>query len=236
MKLYFLAPLFLQKLIWIPTRLILVIFGHIQIYGLEHLRGLKSPVIFACNHSSEIDPILIPASLPFFSNFSPIFYTSRERGFYKNSGIRKFFYGGLLFKIWGSYPVFAGLRDYKKSLFHHISIINSGGSLCIFPEGSITQDGSIQPAHGGVAYLADHTNSVIIPVKISGVFRTSLVNFIKRKNNIYVVFGRPVHKAELFQKIENEAGSDQQSYKSKANYVMEIIKSLNEKSHQVFNN
>ncbi len=192
MKLYFLSPLILQKIIWIPTRLILRGFGHLTIRGSDHLKGVKSPVIFAVNHSSEMDPILIPASLPFWSRFSPIFYASRSKSFYQNSGWRQHIYGGWFFKMWGSYPIFPGLKDYERSLRNHIEIINDGGSLCVFPEGKITPDGNIQQAHGGIAYLAMRTNCTVIPVGISGSYRTPAKEFFSGKRRITVSFGEPI--------------------------------------------
>ncbi len=193
MKLYFLPPLVLQKLIWIPTNILLRGFGHLDVRGLENLKGLKGPVIFASNHSSETDPFFIPASLPFFSRFSPIFYTSRESRFYVNSGWRKHFYGGWFFKAWGSYPVHVGLHDYEKSLAHHIDIIRAGGSINIFPEGRTTPDGSIQPAKGGVAYLAYITGASIVPVRIRGVFHFSAKEFLLGRRHLSITYGKPMH-------------------------------------------
>ena len=152
-KWYFISPFIIQKLVWVPTRIILTIFGHIEIRGLENLKEIETNAIFACNHASELDPFLVPVSLSIISRFSPMFYTSREKSFYVNSGWRKIFYGGIFFKACGSYPVLAGLHDYAKSLENQIRIVNAGGNLCIYPEGRKTRDGNIQPAKGGVAAM-----------------------------------------------------------------------------------
>src|SRR3989344_2976057 len=87
-KILYLFPLVLQTLIWIPTRLILKFFLRFKIQGLENLEGLKGPVIFAVNHSSEWDPVLVPAALPFLSSLGPTFFTSRERKFYEKNGLQ----------------------------------------------------------------------------------------------------------------------------------------------------
>lgn len=192
MKLYFLSPFILQKIIWIPTNIILRFFGRLHIKGLENLKGIKAPVMFACNHTNELDPFFVPASLSFFSTFSPIFYTSREKEFYVRCGWRKHFYGGTFFKAWGSYPVYVGLHDYKKSLLNHIQILRDGGSLCIFPEGRTTPDGSIQPAKGGVAYLAHTTGAVIVPVRIGGVLHLSIKDFLLRRCRLSITYGKPM--------------------------------------------
>jgi 1-acyl-sn-glycerol-3-phosphate acyltransferase len=136
-KFYLISPLILQTCLWPFTRFIFWFFGRWEIKGLENLQGLehKNGLIFAANHSSELDCILIPASLPFLSNLMPMFYTSREREFYKTSGWRQIFYGGFFFKIWGANPLNSGKKNYELSLINHIEILKCGKSICIFPEG-----------------------------------------------------------------------------------------------------
>ena len=197
MKLYFLSPLIIQKIIWIPVRISLSFGGHWKISGLDNLKGLNKPIIFACNHTSEMDPFFVPASLSFFSRFSPIFYTSRERAFYDGSGWRKYFYGGILFKMLGSYPVRVGLNDYEKSMTHHIEILRDNGSLCIFPEGRITPDGTIQPAKGGIAYLAHKVDAIIVPVYFSNTFRLSFADLVRRKRHISITFGKSIKTKDI---------------------------------------
>ena len=40
------------------------LFAHIQVDGLEHLRQIKGPVVFASNHQSHMDVPVILAALP----------------------------------------------------------------------------------------------------------------------------------------------------------------------------
>ena len=221
MKLYFLSPLILQKIIWIPTNVALRFFGHLEIRGMENLTGLTSPIIFACNHTSELDPFFVPASLPFFSRFSPIFYTSRESKFYVNSGWRKHFYGGTFFKAWGSYPVHIGLHNYEKSLDHHINILRDRGSLCIFPEGRTTPDGNIQQAKGGVAYLAYKTGAVIMPVRIGGVFRLRAKDFFFRHIRLSITYGKPMRFPN-----KSDAEPSLDDFKVYANTIMDEVRRL----------
>jgi 1-acyl-sn-glycerol-3-phosphate acyltransferase len=215
MRPYFLSPLILQKIIWIPTRLFLKFFGHLDISGLENLRGLKTNVIFACNHTSEMDPFFVPASLGFFSRFSPIFYTSREKAFYANSGWRQMFYGGLFFEAWGSYAVFPGNQDYELGLINHIAIVNDGGNVVIYPEGGTTKDGLLRPAKGGVAYLAERTGRPIVPVSVSGLFKLYPKDLFMRRKHFAIHFDKPVYAKELL-----AGGKD---YKDAAQIVMDTI-------------
>ncbi|TSC57874.1 MAG: 1-acyl-sn-glycerol-3-phosphate acyltransferase [Parcubacteria group bacterium Greene0416_79] len=160
-----------------------------------------SGVIFAVNHSSELDAILLPASLPFLSPLMPMFYTSRGRGFYKTSGWRQRLYGGFIFKLWGSHLVQSGTRDYERSLNTHLELLRGGKSVCIFPEGRKTRDGTVGgEAHGGVAHLSYRTGAPVVPVRIKGVFRLTLAEFFLRRRTVEVIFGEPLSSAELFLK------------------------------------
>lgn len=224
----FITPLILQNSIWIPTRIVLRFFGHLEIYGLKNLKDVKGPVIFAANHSSELDPILIPASLPFFSKFSPIFYVSREKSFYERTLTKRIFYGGTFFKLWGAYPAKVGLKNYKLSLDEHSKILKEGGSVLIFPEGRKTRDGVIQEAKGGVAYLAKNTGAPIVPVAISGVFRTSYKNFYSRKISITVTYGEPIYIDSNF---VSKTSIQTNHYKLVADEVLHKVAELFENSY-----
>lgn len=189
----FLPPLLLQKIVWIPTRLFLIFFAKLEVRGLENLKDLKGKVVFVSNHSSELDPILLPAALPFFSPLSPIFYTSREKEFYeRNSLLKWLFYREWFFEIWGAHQIQVGKHDYEKSLKKHEEILNRGGSLLVFPEGQKTKDGNLLPIHGGAGYLARATGAPIVPLSTKGVFKIKLSDFFFRRAKIILTFSAPV--------------------------------------------
>ncbi len=183
----------------------------------------KRGVIFVANHGSELDPILIPASLPFLSPLMPMFYTSRGSEFYKNSKWRKYFYGGLLFKLWGSHSLHSGSHDYALSLATHIYLLGEGKSLCMFPDGRKTSDADIGSiAHGGVGYLAWKTRATIVPVRIIGVHQTRLGDFLLRRRKVVVIFG------ELFSPpfSDRSVPPSADECRTVARSIMEAVKAL----------
>lgn len=228
MKPYSFFPLILQKLIWVPTRLMLMIFGRVDIKGLENLVGLKRPVIFASNHSSEIDPFMVPACLPFWSRFSPLFYAVREKSFYEGNGWRKHLFGGSFIKACGGYGVQVGLKDYKKAMETHLDIIKRGHSFFIFPEGGITPDGVLQPGRGGIAYMAEKSGAPVIPVFISNVYGMNEQDFFGRKRKIGITFGKAIFQEEFKQNIKNVG--DINVYKEEAGYIMKKIAELGDQN------
>lgn len=231
MNLFYLTPLILQKSIWPQIRAMLLFFTHLEVNGLENLEGLDANVIFAANHTSELDPILVPASLPFFSRFSPVFYVTLARSEYNNSGWRQAFYGGFIFKLLGGHPAYLGLKDYEKSLINHTKLLSAGKNLLIFPEGKITREGNgvngiIQKAHGGATYLSETMGRPIVPIGISGVFNMSNADFFCRRRKVIVNFGKPIYKEELRSNISQGVDSDGGIYKEEAQYVMKKVEDL----------
>ncbi|MBU4479958.1 1-acyl-sn-glycerol-3-phosphate acyltransferase [Patescibacteria group bacterium] len=235
-KFYYIPPLILQTFIWIPTRIILNVIYCYSVDGLENLKELKCKklkmneqkfdslktnrqggIIFAVNHSSELDPVMIPASLPFLSHLMPMFYVSREQKFYENSGWRQRIYGGRFFNSWGAYNAYTGLKNYDLALKHHINILNNGRSVCIFPEGHKTKDGSIGEGKSGVCFLSQKTDSPIVPVKIEGLYKPLAKKDKLGRTKLKVVFGKPIYPKEV--SIED--------FKKNTEEVMNKIRELN---------
>ncbi|MDO8564805.1 MAG: lysophospholipid acyltransferase family protein [bacterium] len=200
-KLFYWTPWVLQTAIWPLVRPLFRFFIRLEIRGAENLKLLtnKQGTIFAVSHSSELDSVLVPASLPFLSPLSPMFYTSRESAFYINSSWRRYFYGGCLFKLWGAHRLHSGKHNYEVSLQTHIQLLEAGKSLCMFPDGKQLPENEVGThAHGGVGFLAWRTGAITIPVRITGIYRPSTYEFLTRKRTAVVAFGKPIHSSELF--------------------------------------
>jgi len=222
---FLVSPLIFQVTIWPATRFCLWFFGRLEVSGLENLDNLPKGrgVIFASNHSGEIDPFITPASLPFMSKFIPLFYTIREKSFYDECGIRQMFYGGFIFRFIGGQYVYSGLKDYEKSLVNHSHLLKRGRNLFFFPEGGISRTGGVGEAKGGVAYLAEKLNSPIIPIGISGIYGMSASDFFMRRRKIRVTFGAPILQDEIKLAVARSEAHDSCVYKKEARYVMEKI-------------
>ncbi|MCH7597537.1 1-acyl-sn-glycerol-3-phosphate acyltransferase [Patescibacteria group bacterium] len=221
-KLYFISPLILQTAIWPITWLLFNFFLHLKIQGLENFKHLPRGVIFASNHSSEWDVILIPASLPFLSSFMPMFYVASEDKEFKHPrfGWKKYLYGGFFFKAWGAYPITKGKQNYDSALKTHIRLLQQKRSLSVFPEGGIRSDNIPQTAHGGVSFLAHKTGVPIIPVAINGISKITCTEFILRKRDVTIYFGKPLYSKDIFDDSKNVNIRD---YKDAAKRVMKGI-------------
>ncbi len=192
-------PSFFQHFAWTWMRPFMAIFCRVKIKGRENLKGLKNNVIIATNHSNEFDPIFIVASLPFVSHILPLSYVSRSKDFYAQMP-RGSIYGGKFFEMMGAYPVYPGLKNYEKSLQHHLEAIKHGRSVCIFPVGKRHTMTEIHQARGGVSYLAYKSGLPIIPMRIDGVRDLKLSDCLKFKCRMTVTFGKPLYAEDIFGK------------------------------------
>lgn len=191
MKKYQLLPFLLQgTLWWVVMKPIFSIFTKFHVEGYRHIQNLPKPVIFAPNHSHSIDAVLLPLALPLWSKFAPVFYVTREGVRYE--GWKRFLFTFFNLKHIGAYPIAHDQKNYAVSLQAHERILRDGGSMCIFPEGGTTKDGLIRPAKGGVGHLAASTQSLVVPVLITGTFGLSFKDFLLRENRITITFFPPM--------------------------------------------
>lgn len=217
---YSFVPRVLQLLAWAPTVLILKLFCHYKVYRRENLKGLQQ-AIFACNHSGELDPILVTAAvLPL--GFTPMFYVAAPDKEFNHSffGWRRYFYKGSFFRAWGSYPIARGTHDYATSLAAHERIIKDGHNMCIFPEGGVSTTGEIREGRGGVGYLLYATGVPVVPVYIAGTGRDTSAPIFSGKKKISVTFGEPVQRSAL------PSGPSVENYKLAVARIMSSVKKL----------
>ncbi len=219
----------LHTLIRIIFGPLLYFFGHLKIYGIENIKYLKGSqyrkIIFAANHTNELDSILIPFSIPPSIIAPPMYFVSLEKRYYKNFGWKYIIYGGFFFKMLGAFPIKKGIKDYQKSLSTHIKILNSNNPLIIYPEGKRSLNGEIQPARGGVGYLMYATKAIVIPVAISPIHNLNIVSFFKRKHYIKVYIGKPIKYTDIEKEIDRNM-DEVQIYKQIASQIMKKVKTM----------
>ncbi len=192
LPLYFVPPLLTQWLIRLVALFWWNIFYEFNSTGFENLEKItKGPIIFAANHVNDWDGPLIRSAMPMFSRFSPMFYVSLEKKYYKTNDrgwLRRALWGGNKFKLVGAYPVYSGVHDLNKSLKNHIKILNDNGSVCIFPEGKRTLTKEMSEFKIGVSYLAYISDCPVIPTRIK---------YTRKKDGtvrgVSIFFGKPLY-------------------------------------------
>ncbi len=138
------------------ARLLYRLLMSVRIEGKENLPQ-EGGYIIVSNHLSEIDPITV-AYPSFISGTLPRFLA-------KESLFHAPVLGFILRKL-AHVPVARGSIDARKSLRTAQNIIEAGGAVVIYPEGTLTQDPDLWPMQGrtGAARLALATGAPLVPI------------------------------------------------------------------------
>jgi len=151
-------------------------FAWLSVSGLENLRGLNGPVIFAASHQSHFDAPAILAALPakwryrlapaaakefFDAHFHPERFGIAKR--FRNG--LAYFLGSLVFNLFPLPQREAGVRE---ALRYAGALVADGYSILIFPEGKMTLTGEIAPFRPGVGVLAARLGVPVVPVRLTG--------------------------------------------------------------------
>ncbi len=148
---YAIARGILQPAFWVWLRL--------SKQGRKYAR-VKGALIVAANHRSFLDPFVIGASLPWRR---PMCYVAKRELFEKR-------WQGWLLSRCGAFPIRRGESD-EEAMTTARMVLERGGTLCIFPEGTRIRSGSLSTPKRGVGRLALQTGASVLPVAVQGTER-----------------------------------------------------------------
>src|SRR3982751_3842955 len=164
---------------WCIFRFLYTFYFGWRVYNAERV-ALKGPVILASNHASILDPPLVGSGLRRGINF-----LARESLF-------RFPVVGWVLRNWNSVPVdrdgggAAGLRAI-------LNRVLDGGAIILFPEGTRTKDGRLQPARSGIGLTVIKSDAPVVPVRVFGTFEAygRQARFPRPCSRIAVKYGHP---------------------------------------------
>jgi 1-acyl-sn-glycerol-3-phosphate acyltransferase len=202
------------RLGWIFFRSVYATYFRWRVFNPERVPE-SGPVILASNHASFIDPPLVGAGLKRGIN-----YLARE-SLFRFPGI------GALLRSWQAVPVdrdgggAAGLKAILERLL-------AGGGIILFPEGTRTRDGQLQPARSGIGLVVVKSTAPVVPVRVFGTYEAygRHVKF-PIPHRITVKYGEPMR----FEKLRAEAKNCtkprlKEIYQEIANEIMAAIAKL----------
>jgi glycerol-3-phosphate dehydrogenase (NAD(P)+) len=147
-------PLYLLARIFM-TPFFLVYFRYSRT-GREHAR-LKGGLIVAANHRSFLDPFAVGGCLPWRR---PMNYVAKVELFERR------WQGWILSRL-GAFPIRRGESD-EESMETARQIVERGGAVCIFPEGTRIRRGALANPRRGVGRLALQTGAPVLPTAVLG--------------------------------------------------------------------
>ncbi|HCL90125.1 MAG TPA: 1-acyl-sn-glycerol-3-phosphate acyltransferase [Candidatus Atribacteria bacterium] len=188
--------------------LLLKIFWRMEVIGVENIPE-RGGVIIASNHVSYLDPIVLGVS------------TKRKIYFIAKKEVFNNIFGSIILRGLNAFPVDRKKVDmfaFKKT----ISILEGGGALGIFPEGTRSLNGELQELKSGVVKIAMKAGVPIIPVGIIGthkIYPHGKIFPTLFKNKITVYFGAP-------QYFDKHNIKDKTYQKEALNIISQKIKEL----------
>ena len=174
--------LFLLPLTWVMCL--------VRVIGAERLSNVKGPVLFISNHVTHVDAPLIVSALPWRWRTRLAIAMAGEmlREWRQNEKV-KYALGAGLFNVF-SLPRQSGFRQ---SFAYAGEAMDRGYSVLIFPEGTETKDGRLQPFRAGIGLLASELNVPVVPVMLHGLFELKQKRqFFVRPGTVSVTFGDPI--------------------------------------------
>jgi 1-acyl-sn-glycerol-3-phosphate acyltransferase len=173
------------------ARLFGVLFYRVRVYGREKVPATGGALICA-NHQSYFDPVLIGLAVDRRMNFLA------RASLFKNRLFK------WLIEFLDAIPIdregsgFGGLKETLRCL-------KKGELVLIFPEGTRTRDGQLQPLKPGFCAVARRGNQPIVPVAFDGAYQAwPRTSWLPQLSTIRVVIGDPILPAAIERLTDEE--------------------------------
>ena len=191
--------------------LLSLLFGSMyraRTFGAERV-PMNGPVLIVANHQSFFDPPAIGYNVP------------RRFTFLARASLFDIPPLGWLISTLNSLPIRQGEGD-TRAIRQIIDRLKKGEAVLLFPEGSRTYDGELQPMQSGAALIARKARCPVLPCAIDGAFEAW-----PRKSPLPKPFGRQilVNYGEVIQPDELRAGDPTQLISDRIAQLIEQLKS-----------
>ncbi|HEX4003859.1 MAG TPA: lysophospholipid acyltransferase family protein [Candidatus Acidoferrales bacterium] len=162
-----------------------------RIDGIENIPA--AACIFAANHASNLDGIILLPAIP------------QRTALFAKKELFRLPVLGLGMRLAGFVPVDRGGRSAAAGVATAVDTLKRGLSVFVFPEGTRSPDGRLQPFKKGAFAMAIESGAPIVPVTIAGTHRLMPRGaWIARSGEIAVRFGPAVDASAYAAKERGE--------------------------------
>lgn len=169
-----------------PLRVLSAAVAPRTVEGLDQLAGLEGPVVFAANHTSHADTMVITLSLPAHRRRRLVVAAAADY-FFANavtSWLSSLFVGAI--------PVERD-RASRRLLDLCHRLLSEGWSLLVYPEGGRSPTGEMQEFKPGAAWIARRGGVPVVPVHVAGTYQVLPKGAtVPRRHRVRVRFGAPL--------------------------------------------
>jgi long-chain acyl-CoA synthetase len=149
------------------------VFARVHTQGLDHLKDLEPPVIFASNHQSYMDVPSILGALP--PRWRYRLATAMRKEFFDEHFHGRSFTNSLNYYLstlfFNCFPIPQREPGTLATLRYIGELSNDRWCLLIFPEGIMSETGQILPFQPGVGMIAAKLGIPVVPIRIRGLDR-----------------------------------------------------------------
>ncbi|MGH9389769.1 MAG: AMP-binding protein, partial [Vicinamibacteria bacterium] len=172
-----LFPVRLLRFAFLETVVLPLLRRYIPLTVEGTLEGVTGPLIFAPNHTSHLDTLAVLAALPprFRHRLAPAMSQESFVPYLEGTGPMRE-RASLALRFWlavitlNVFPLPQATRGVKRALQFAGTLVDSGFSILIFPEGARTPDGTIHPFRPGVGVMAVRLGIPVVPIHIQGLY------------------------------------------------------------------
>ena len=154
---FMLVPEYLLRFIaFVASRIVY----RFKVTGDEHI-PVQGAAILVCNHVSFVDAVLLMAASP------------RPIRFIMDHQIFRIPVLGAMFRLAKAIPIAPQKVDsvtYEKAFAEARRVLDDGQLLCIFPEGGISRDGTLQPFKGGIMKILETHPVPVVPIALHNLW------------------------------------------------------------------
>ncbi len=181
-----------------------------EIAGLENLPA-DGGFLLASNHASHLDPPFVGAVLP------------HQLAFFARKSLWKPGLASWWLDSVGAIPVERDSADLA-AIKRVIATLRDGRPIVLFPEGTRSPDGTLQPAKAGVGMIVCKTRVPVVPCRIfNSHIALNRHGGLRPGTPIHIVYGRPLYPEDYDVKSDGK-----ERYQRASERIMAAIAALEE--------